>query len=179
MHVGAAALFGQRWFDRGDGFEAYSSLLARLSPVGRNTGGRIALRNPLDGLAGLRPAPGLVALVCTVLGSTAFDGLSRTTPWRRLTNGAGQLRSVALGTAGLAVAVAAVAAIYLGAMALTRPYATTRELPAAFAHSLVPIAVGYTVAHYFSLAVFQGQAGFLLATDPFGRGWASSAPGTG
>lgn len=30
---------------------------------------------------------------------------------------------------------------------------------------------GYTVAHYFSFAVFQGQAGWLLATDPLGRRW--------
>jgi hypothetical protein len=34
-----------------------------------------------------------------------------------------------------------------------------------------PIAVGYTVAHCFSLVVFTGQAGYLLASDPFGRGW--------
>lgn len=39
-----------------------------------------------------------------------------------------------------------------------------------FIPSLVPIAVGYTIAHYFSLFVFQGQAGYFLATDPFGTG---------
>jgi hypothetical protein len=38
-------------------------------------------------------------------------------------------------------------------------------------HSLVPIAIGYAVAHYFSFGMFQGQEGLLLATDPFGRGW--------
>ena len=171
VHVAAGVLVGQRWFDRGDGFEAYSSLLAHLSPLGRNADGRIALRNPLDGLAGLRPAAGLVALVCTVLGSTAFDGLSRTTRWQRLTNGVDQAGYVALGTVGLAASVAGVAAVYLSALALTRPYTARPDLPAAFVHCLVPIAVGYTVAHYFSLAVFQGQAGVLLATDPFGRGW--------
>ena len=36
---------------------------------------------------------------------------------------------------------------------------------------MIPIVVGYTIAHYFSFAVFQGQAGYLLATDPLGRGW--------
>jgi hypothetical protein len=30
--------------------------------------------------------------------------------------------------------------------------------------------VGYTVAHYFSLFVFQGQAGYILASDPLSRG---------
>ena len=44
-------------------------------------------------------------------------------------------------------------------------------LPGAFVHSLVPIAIGYAVAHYFSFAMFQGQEGLLLATDPFARGW--------
>ena len=27
------------------------------------------------------------------------------------------------------------------------------------------------IAHYFSLLVWQGQAGDILASDPFGRGW--------
>ena len=40
-----------------------------------------------------------------------------------------------------------------------------------FVHSLIPVVVGYTVAHYFSLLVFQGQAGYILASDPLGRGW--------
>jgi hypothetical protein len=38
-------------------------------------------------------------------------------------------------------------------------------------HSLVPILIGYTIAHYFSLFLFQGQAGYILASDPFDRGW--------
>ncbi|HEY0639870.1 MAG TPA: hypothetical protein VGD67_19685, partial [Pseudonocardiaceae bacterium] len=171
-HVAAGIALGARWFDRGDGFEAYSTLLAHLAPLGRRADGRLALRNPLAGLAGLRPAPGLVALVCVVLGSTAFDGISRTAPWRRLVNGTEPAAYVALGTVGLLGAIALVAAVYLGAMGLTRPYLREDgDAAAAFVHSLVPIAIGYTVAHYFSLVVFQGQAGVLLATDPFGRGW--------
>ena len=44
-----------------------------------------------------------------------------------------------------------------------------RELPR-FAHSLVPIALAYLVAHYFSLFAFQGQAIASLASDPLGDG---------
>lgn len=40
-----------------------------------------------------------------------------------------------------------------------------------FVHSLVPIALAYVVAHYFSLLVFQGQAAIALVSDPLGRGW--------
>ena len=28
-----------------------------------------------------------------------------------------------------------------------------------------------TIAHYFSVLVFQGQAGYILASDPLARGW--------
>jgi hypothetical protein len=191
-HATAGVLLGARWFDRGDGFEAYSSLLARLAPLGRREeDGRLVLRNPLAGLAGLARAPGLVAFVCLLLGSTTFDGLSRTAMWRGLTSGTGMGTPgyLAMGTVGLAGAVAAVALIYHGALALTRPYLAQRGRPlspqggrplshraarplsAAFVHTLIPVTVGYTVAHYFSLAVFQGQAGVLLATGPLGLGW--------
>jgi len=174
VHTVGGLLVGQRWFDRGDGFEAYSTLLARLAPLGRRPDGRLVLRNPLAGLAGVTAAPGLVAFVCVLLGSTAFDGLSRTALWRTVSTGTSTAVYLLSGTLGLVASAAAVAAIYHGALGLTRPFLAADHrggLAMAFAHTLVPIAIGYTVAHYFSLVVFQGQAGVLLATDPFGRGW--------
>ena len=38
-------------------------------------------------------------------------------------------------------------------------------------HSLVPIAMVYVAAHYLTFLLFEGQATFYLASDPFGRGW--------
>ncbi len=35
----------------------------------------------------------------------------------------------------------------------------------------MPIAFAYSVAHYFSLLVLEGQAVFSLVSDPFGFGW--------
>ena len=40
-----------------------------------------------------------------------------------------------------------------------------------FAHSLVPIAFAYVVAHYFSFLVIEGQIGLSRLSDPFGRDW--------
>ena len=37
-------------------------------------------------------------------------------------------------------------------------------------HTLIPIAFAYALAHYFSLLVFQGQAGGYLISDPLGHG---------
>ena len=46
-----------------------------------------------------------------------------------------------------------------------------RAAPARYIHSLVPIALAYSVAHYFSLLVFEGQDAWRLLSDPLGRGW--------
>jgi hypothetical protein len=47
----------------------------------------------------------------------------------------------------------------------------SRDLAQRFAHSLVPIAFAYVLAHYFSFLAYQGQALGFLASDPLGRGW--------
>jgi hypothetical protein len=44
------------------------------------------------------------------------------------------------------------------------------ELSRRFVHSLIPIALAYVVAHYFSLLVYQGQAMAFLISDPLGDG---------
>jgi hypothetical protein len=46
----------------------------------------------------------------------------------------------------------------------------TTELARRFVHSLVPIALAYVVAHYFSLLAYQGEAVAYLASDPLGDG---------
>jgi hypothetical protein len=174
LNVAAGIVYGPSWFAIGDSFEVYAEILGRLSPLGRGAHGRLELRNPLAGLATTPQQPGIVGLLCLLLGSTAFDGVSRWSAWTRLTGG---LDHIPAYTLGLIAAVASVTALFLlaarwTAVAQIRPGAVGGAgLPGAFGHSLVPIAIGYAVAHYFSFAMFQGQEGWLLATDPFGRGW--------
>ena len=45
-----------------------------------------------------------------------------------------------------------------------------RALSRAFAHTLIPIAGAYVVAHYFSLLAYNGQDLWRLASDPLGNG---------
>ena len=174
VQLAAAAVYGERWYGRGDAFEVYSTLVGRLSPFGRRPDdGRLVLRNPLAGLASVPIEPGIVAVICVLLGSTAFDGLSRTQWWQGLSGQTTGPAYVLLGTAGLLGMVLLVSAAYLAATR-RNPWARRRQqvpVERRFVPSLLPITVGYTVAHYFSLAVFQGQAGYLLASDPLGRGW--------
>ena len=164
VNLAAAARYGTAWFERGDGFEVYSTLIARLCPVGRRSDGRLILRNPLAGLVQERTEPGLAGVACVLIGATAFDGLTRTTYWQTVP-GSG---TVLVASLGLVVSIAAVSALYAGAMR-----AASREvsgLPGLFAPTLLPIALGYAIAHYFSFFLLEGQMPFLLAADPFGGG---------
>jgi len=48
---------------------------------------------------------------------------------------------------------------------------SVKDLARTFAHCFIPIAFAYTIAHYFSLVVFQEQAQFTyLLSDPLGNG---------
>ncbi|MFF4171548.1 hypothetical protein [Streptomyces sp. NPDC001744] len=150
-----AARYGDRWFAHADPFEVYSSLLARLSPLGRRADGRLVLRSPFDGLDSVPGLPGLVATVCVLLGSTAYDGLSDNPRWIT-TLQTSPLGPVPTATFGLLAAVALVAACYglcAGVLRLMDRGLTTPLT--SFAHALLPIALGYLTAHYFSLLVTE------------------------
>jgi len=166
VHTTAAVLFGQRWFDRGDGFEVYSTLLGSLAPLGRRQDGQLVLRSPLDGLKTIQPAPGLVAVVVTLVGSTAYDGLSRTSFWNTLIPS-----GPTAATAGLICSILLIATVYLmGTWQVAVPGQRDAPTPTTFAYTIVPIAAGYVIAHYFSLLIFDGQQTLILASDPLNRG---------
>ncbi|MGH8826734.1 MAG: hypothetical protein ACRDVZ_03840 [Jiangellaceae bacterium] len=168
VHLLGSSLFGSGWFDRADAFEVYSALIGRLALLGRRGDGRLVLRNPMDGLDGLRSAPGLVATVCVLLGSTAFDGFSNAPLWIDAVQSSPSPTLV--GTLGLIGAVLLVAAVFTAGIAVAARTGAGRQPASAFAHSVVPIAVGYLVAHYFSLFLFEGQRTIILASDPLDSG---------
>ena len=49
-------------------------------------------------------------------------------------------------------------------------FARRRALPRRFAHSVVPIVVGYVVAHYLSFLVVAGQTTLIRMSDPMSDG---------
>jgi hypothetical protein len=171
IHLLAATYFGSRWFDRGDGFEVFSSLLGRLSVFGRRGDGRLVVRSPLDGVAGIAKAPGLFAVVGVLLGSTVFDSLSAHLAWIDFV-ATGPLPPRVASTLGLVVTVAVVTAAFTGASALTGLGAGRLPLDTAgeFAHTIVPIVAGYFIAHYWSLLVIVGQQAVIQLSDPLGTG---------
>jgi hypothetical protein len=169
-----AAVFGRDWFEQGDPFEVWSRLLGLLSPIGRRDDGRWVLRTPLHGVNGLRGQRGLVPTVAVMLGSTAYDGFSANLSWATFVQTSAVPASL-LKTATLLAFFALVAVtIWLASAVSVRlagePFRRSFAFVSDIAPSLIPIAGGYLVAHYWSLWVYQGQYAWVLLTDPLGTG---------
>ncbi|MFX4272884.1 hypothetical protein ACQBAR_06860 [Propionibacteriaceae bacterium Y1685] len=168
-----AVVGGQRWIGAADPFEAYGSLVAAGSPVQVGRDRVITLMNPLRALATWKPPPGAVAVVAALLGSTAFDSFANTTFW--ISNAANTDPYEPFGTLGLVGFAAVVAVTFCAAsMAMapwTRKGAELRELPRLMAGTVIPIIVGYAIAHYLSMLVVEGQRTINGLSDPLGRGW--------
>ncbi len=180
--AGMAVYGREAWTRGGEGFAVAFELLSRIAPFAVREG-RVVVRWPITGLGGAEHVPGTLVFVAVMLGSTSFDGFSRTSRWQNLIGDIrvdladSPQRVVDLATtganiAGLLLFVGVVATTYLAAVrAAAALSGTRRSLVADFVLPLVPIAAAYMVAHYFSLFLIQGQFIVTLASDPFGRGW--------
>jgi hypothetical protein len=76
------------------------------------------------------------------------------------------------GTLGLFGMVLLVTGAFAGASALSGRGSGLPpvEVAAQYAHSIVPIVMGYVVAHYWSLLVLVGQQTVIQLSDPLGTG---------
>lgn len=139
VQLALSTVYGEEWFARADCFEVYSTLAARLHH-----------RNPLAGVAQTPPGPGLAAFLAVWWGSTIYDSASASPAWPT-----GD--SIPWGTAALVLLCAVV-------LASVRLLAGRLDVTA----SLIPIAVGYTLAHYLSLLLVEGPRGALLTVQQWG-----------
>ena len=167
-----AAAFGRGWLRDADGFGVLFTKLAAMAPLHRE-GGALRLRAPLAGLATLPIKRGSVAFILVVLGSTTFDGFTRSSVWLDVAAQRTGWELTAVNTVGLVFVIFAVSVLYRAAIAAMAAVTgdSERELAEAFAPSLMPIAAAYTVAHYFSYLLLEGQWIIAHISDPFGRGW--------
>ena len=167
-----AARFGRGWVRGAEGFGVLFTKLAAIAPLHRDDGGNWRIRLPLAGLAVLASKPGSAAFILVVLGSTTFDGFTRSSIWLDVAAGRTGWELTVVNTVGLVFMIFAVLVLYRAAIAAMAAVTgdRERELADVFAPSLVPIVAAYTVAHYFSYLVLEGQQVLGLVSDPFGRG---------
>jgi hypothetical protein len=171
--LGFAARRGRQWLRVGDPLAALFGVLGAMAPFWRDERGNLRMRLPGVGLTALEPRAGTTALVLVVLGGTTFDGVARTAFWGDVTVNRSGWSLTALNTVGLVWFIGCVAVLYLGATRVMANAEAGEPTAVAdrFIHSLVPIALGYTIAHYFSLLVFEGQRFIIVLSDPAGMGW--------
>jgi hypothetical protein len=186
------ALFGvAAWLRQADGVSVFFTLLGRFG-AGRPSGdGGWALRPWAVGLLDEHPQPaGLLLFVLCMLASVSLDGFMETVAWTELLDRivAGPLHGplLALQARGVDVLVLLQGLALLGApllfltvyLACCRLVAWTSgsgiggwEVARRFALTLVPIAIGYHLAHYLAYLLLAGQLIIPRLSDPFGFGW--------
>ncbi|HEY4780149.1 MAG TPA: fenitrothion hydrolase [Solirubrobacterales bacterium] len=175
------ALFGvEVWCERGEVFSVYFGMFSQLAPIGSRDG-RLGWRRPLSAATKWATVPGSAAVVIASISTTSFDGAQEgafkgaiESLFRHLSDaGFGLATALRLSdTLFMLLTFAGVGLIYaLGVRGMRSvPRApSAAKLRTGFAHTLIPIALAYLVAHYFSLFAYQEQAQFTyLLSDPLG-----------
>jgi hypothetical protein len=190
---------GEEWFARGDCFEVYSDLAGRLSPLrhrqplsglaaapplpipsaAANTAattastaatataaatasGTAATATAAATASGTAATPlaaaGIAGFIAVWWGSTVFDSVSASPVWADVIERAGS--PLLPGTAAL---------VLLCALVFLAVRWTAGRVDVSL--SLIPIAVGYTLAHYLSLLIVEAPRGVLLLFGLPTAGW--------
>ncbi|MEX2127038.1 MAG: hypothetical protein WD871_02190 [Xanthobacteraceae bacterium] len=180
------ALFGREtWLRHGEVFSVVFGTFARFAPTEARAGPRreLILRPFGAGLLDSRPAsPSMTAFVLLLLSTVLYDGLLSTPEWASLENAVrallrdpGELELVAIRSVGLVAFWLLFLGIYVAVSAMMSAAAggnhSPIELAQSFVFTLIPIAVGYHLAHYLVFLLIQGQYIVPLISDPFGYGW--------
>jgi hypothetical protein len=179
-------LFGRAcWLTRGEVFTLLFGIFARFAPIEIRTGAQRGLWLRPYG-AGLieedQVSTSMMAFVLLLLATVLYDGALSTPEWTSLESaiaahlaGFGDFKLMAIRTAGLVMFWLVFLGAYLGVSAIMSAAAGGRLSPLAMARSfaltLVPIAIGYHLAHYLTFLLIQGQYIIPLVSDPFGFGW--------
>ncbi len=176
-------LFGvEKWCENGEVFSVYFGMFSQLGTFGVREG-KLGRRLPFSAAGSWAAVPGSAAVVIASIASTSFDGAQEGAFQAAIIQvfewladaGVGLLTARRISdTIFIVLCFAGVGLIYLAGvrgMASVRGAPSLSRLRSGFAHTLIPIAFAYLVAHYFSLFVFeeQGQFSYLLS-DPLGTG---------
>jgi len=177
------AVFGTEvWCRRGEVFSVYFGMFSELAPLEARDG-RLGLRRPFSGAARWGAVPGSAAVVLASIGTTSFDGAQEGALQGAIEDTFDRLVDAGMGLTGalrltdtlyLGLCVVGITLVFLAGvqgMRTVRGAPDARALARGFAHTLIPIAFAYLLAHYFSLIFFQEQAQFTyLLSDPLGSG---------
>jgi hypothetical protein len=161
LTVAMMAQFGRdEWRSQAETFTVWFRLLGRLAYWRLvDEEGRVHKRSFGSGLLEPGWTAADVTLVALGVSSIIFDGLSQTQPFFDLFG--------APGIAGKTVLLAG----FLGIVVLLA-FAVARTVGmGAIGAGLLPIALGYLIAHYLTYLLIDGQRILIAISDPFNKGW--------
>ena len=155
------AQFGRdEWRSRAETFTVWFRLLGRLAPLAlADEDGRVRRRSFAAGLLEANWSVAEVTIIALGVGSILFDGLSQTQIFYDLFGFPAIPEKTVLLFAWLGIVVGA-------ALVLVRLLG-----PNPSGAGLLPIAVGYLIAHYLTYLLISGQLIVVAVSDPFQRGW--------
>ena len=173
-------LFGVRcWLARVEFFTLLMRQFGQLAPLA-GRGRRWRLGWPAAALCRPRKLlPGLSVFCVVLLGTGSFDGFNETFFWLDLIGVnplafPGRSAVIVPVLAGLVAANILLLVLFTGLLVLGDWLAGARrsaaELLMVFAPSLLPIALGYHIAHYLPSLLVDGQYALLALNDPLSRG---------
>ena len=171
-------VFGRdAWLQHGEVFSLVFGTFARFAPT-EARGGRLLLRPSGAGLLDDAPvSTSMMAFVLLLLATVLYDGLIGTGEWAELEGalrvslpGSDETSGMVIKTVGLVAFWGLFLGAYLGICAVMSRVASGSpgplEIARSFALTLVPIAIGYHVAHYLVFLLMQGQYIIPLALRP-------------
>lgn len=141
---------------------------------------QLSLRAPGAGLTyPERVGTSEMAFIVLALSTVTLDGFKETEAWQSVKDTVLTGVTFYRNDLNTTLALAAFPLIFMGAYLLTCKISnrvsgeggSTGETARVYIYSLIPIALAYNVAHFFSFLAVQGQLIVKLASDPFGFGW--------
>ncbi|MBI3375295.1 MAG: hypothetical protein HY017_26550 [Betaproteobacteria bacterium] len=182
--AGMACFGRETWQRHGDVFAVYFETLGRFAPLASCEDRRRLLLRPFGSalIETEARSMAMTGFVIAMLAGVLFDGLLAGEGWSTLEP---SLRSrfpqlmdangYLAGSLGLIFIWAAFVLGFLFACTITGAVlgktAAAFSIAKAFAPTLVPIAIAYSIAHNFSSLLIQGQNLIPLLSDPLGAGW--------
>ena len=180
-------LFGsETWLRHGELFTVVFGTFARFAPTDLRTAQpkpQLLLRRFGAGLTDHEQISlSMTALVLLLLSSVLYDGLIATPEWSVVESALGASLSNFAGRGPMALRTIGLVGFWLLFLstywmvsiimsAATAWRFSPRQIAQSFAFTLVPIAIGYHLAHYLVFLLVQGQYIVPLLSDPFGYGW--------
>lgn len=165
LTLAAMSYFGREtWRRNGEIFSVWFGLLGRLAPyalVGEPEDGRIRRRPFGAGLLSGGWSNAQLVIIALATGAIIYDGLSQT-----------QIYFELFGSSGLPPVLrdTLVGGVFLGGLVSIVLLVARRLNVAALCAGLLPVALGYLIAHYLSYLLVDGQRIIAALNDPLLRG---------